>query len=323
VEFKDMLAWAGIVLCCILIVIFFMGPRVETDTTIHPITLPANLDQYLERSEAAFTDIVPGTEKTIIWAGEPGVKTPLAVIYLHGFSATRQETAPLSDTVATELGANLFYTRFTGHGRTNDAMREGSVNAWINDLYEAMEIGRRIGDRIVLIGLSTGATAATWLATQSMSEDVAAFILISANFGLTDRRSMILTWPWGGPLAERILGPEYGWEPHNMLHHKYWSHRFPTKALLPMLALVKLTTSQKLEAITKPLLVIYSPEDKVVQVEAIEKNYRRIGSKQKQRITYSDARIPNGHVLAGDILAAESTRPLAGMIVDFVRKVTG
>ncbi len=317
-----MLVWAGIVLCSILIVIFVMGPKVEADTTIHPLTLPSDLDEYLKKSESAFTDIVPGTEKTIIWAGQPGVKTALAVIYLHGFSASRQETAPLSDKVATELKANLFYTRFTGHGRTNEAMRNGSVNAWINDLHEAMEIGRKLGEKIILIGLSTGATAATWLATQPMAEDVAAFILISPNFGLADKRSIILTRPWGGPLAERLLGPEYGWDSHNKLHHKYWTHRFPTKALLPMLAMVKLATSQDLNTIRKPLLIIYSPRDQVIDVKEIEKTYAKIGSERKELRAYSDDKSPNNHVLAGDILAAESTGCIANIIVDFVKSIS-
>jgi hypothetical protein len=39
---------------------------------------------------------VPGAEKKIIWAGEAAQKTPLSIVYLHGFSATRQERAPQS-----------------------------------------------------------------------------------------------------------------------------------------------------------------------------------------------------------------------------------
>ena len=79
----------------LLIIIFLAGPRVAVDTELAPISLPVDLDSYLAASEAQFSDIVPNTEKTIIWASEPGQKTDIAVVYLHGFSATRQETAPL------------------------------------------------------------------------------------------------------------------------------------------------------------------------------------------------------------------------------------
>jgi len=113
----------------LLIVGFLSGPRVAIDTTLQPVTLPADLDQYLTAAEARFSDITPGTEKTIVWAGEVGRRTPLSIVYLHGFSATRQETVPLPAQVAARLQANLFATRFTGHGRSGAAMLEGSVNA--------------------------------------------------------------------------------------------------------------------------------------------------------------------------------------------------
>lgn len=313
-----MLVACGI-LVVVLIVIFLLGPRVEIDTTIRPVVLPEDLGNYVKNSEAAFDDIVPGAEKTIIWAEEPGVKTQYSVIYLHGFSACRQEAAPLAEIVASELGANLFYTRFTGHGRSNEAMVECTVNAWLNDTSEAIEIGRRLGEEVIVIGMSTGGTAATWLAAHHLAEHVAAFILISPNFALTDKRSIFLTWPWGRQLAELLNGPEYSWEPHNELQHKYWTHCFPTRALLPMMGIVRLAISSELKAIEKPVLVIYSQLDGVVSTKAIEKTFTRIGSRNKQLIPYNDTEAPKHHVLAGDILAPGSTRTIAAMIISFVR----
>ncbi|MEJ2746635.1 MAG: alpha/beta fold hydrolase, partial [Anaerolineae bacterium] len=206
-----------------IIVVFLAGPRVKVDTTLRPLTLPPDLDQYLAEAEARFDDIVPQAEKTIIWAGEPGQKTNLSIVYLHGFSATRQETAPLSDKLAAALGANLFYTRFTGHGRTGPALGQATVNDWLNDTIEALEIGRRIGEKVIIIGVSTGGTAATWLATQPHLDDVLALILISPNFAPADSHSEILTWPWGEQIARLVLGSESEWEPVNELHGLYWT----------------------------------------------------------------------------------------------------
>ena len=81
--------------------------------------LPDDLDAYLKQTEARFTDLRPNNEKLIVWA-DPSkkAKTPLSIIYLHGFSACRLEVAPLCDIVAHDLGANLFYTRLSGHGRS-------------------------------------------------------------------------------------------------------------------------------------------------------------------------------------------------------------
>ena len=60
-------------------------------------------------------------------------QTQWAVVYIHGFSASRMETAPLADTIATALGANLFYARLAGHGRGGAAMGEPSVQDWLAD----------------------------------------------------------------------------------------------------------------------------------------------------------------------------------------------
>jgi alpha-beta hydrolase superfamily lysophospholipase len=157
------------------------------DYRIHPVSLPNNLEAYLTEQEQLFDDIIPGTEKKIIWAVEPGVRTDMAVVYVHGFSATRQETAPLADLVANRLKANLFYTRLTGHGRSGEAMLKGSVNAWLNDTVEAFEIGKRLGRKVIMMGTSTGGSAVTWMAAQPGTNALSACILISPNFGPADR----------------------------------------------------------------------------------------------------------------------------------------
>lgn len=78
------------------VILFLAGPRTPIDMHLKTISLPEDLDRYLAQSEAPFHDIVPGAEKIIVWANATKAKTPLSIVYLHGFSATRQETAPLT-----------------------------------------------------------------------------------------------------------------------------------------------------------------------------------------------------------------------------------
>lgn len=302
-----------------LLAAFCAGPRVELSTRLNPVQLPADLDRYLADREARYPDIIPGTEKTIVWAHPDQRKTPLSVIYLHGFSATRQETAPLSDQVAKRLGANLFYTRLSGHGRGGAAMAEASINDWLNDSQEALQIGQQLGERVLVIATSTGATLATWLATQPQSQNVLAYVLISPNFAPKDRAAQVLTWPWAKHFAPWLTGPEHHWQPRNKAQAQYWTHRFPTQALLPMMGLVEYVRELPVEAIHTPLLQIYSPEDQVVSPDASVQMFARFGSSPKQLLALADSQDDSHHVLAGDILSPRDTPRVEAAILQFLQ----
>lgn len=182
----------------VLIVLFLLGPRPEVVEQISSLNLAIDPETHLQMSEARFTDIKPGTEKMVIWRNPAKKeKTTIALVYLHGFSASRQETAPLSEKVAVFLDANLYYGRLRGHGRTGKALGGVTVNDWLSDGQEAIEIGKRLGDRVILMGSSTGATLSTWMALQPRWQPhILALVLISPNFGPRDPGSQVLLWPW-------------------------------------------------------------------------------------------------------------------------------
>jgi esterase/lipase len=313
--------WPLFLLLLALVLLYLLGPRVETDERLWQLTLSEDLDDYLARAEARFHNITPGAEKTIIWAGDVGQQTEYAVVFLHGFSATRQELAPLPERVAARLGANLYLARLAGHGQTGTEMAQASVNYWLNDAQEAWALGRRLGKKVILIGNSTGATLATWLAAQPWATDIAALVLISPNFGPAAPGAALLTWPWGEQLATALQGPERVWEPANEVQARYWTTHHPTRALLPMMALVKLLEKAPLERIQQPILTIYSPADTVINPGKIAPTLTRIGSMVQEVVTVPAGGQGSNHILAGDICWPENTEPLAGKILTFVTSV--
>ena len=212
----------SLVILVLLAVAIALGPRVPVDTTItfDPTPIGDDPAAYLARTEGTVEGIRDDLDKEIVWA-DPMIhdRTPIALVYVHGFSASKGETRPLADKVADELGANLFYTRLTGHGQDGAAMATASVNAWMNDYAEAIAIGRALGDKVVVIATSTGASLAVVSALkQGASERVAALALMSPNFGAQAAGSELLTWPCGGLLSEVVIGKERGFEPYNDLH---------------------------------------------------------------------------------------------------------
>ena len=297
-----------------------LGPRVRVRDEVALPVLPADLDAYLSGAEAQYSGLTPGTEKQILWAGDRGARTALSVVYLHGFTATRQETAPLADLVAADLGANLFYTRLTGHGLPGRDLARARAEDWLHDAAEAVGIGERIGNRVVLIGTSTGGTLATWAAWHPALRDaVAAVVLLSPNFGPANRFADLLLVPWGRHIADTVLGIEQHWQPYNERHGRYWTSRYPTRALLPMMALVRHVRNLAVEEISAPVMMGYSRHDVVVDVEKALRYVTRFGSPVKEILDLGDINERNDHVLAGDILAPHNTELLAARIVDFVR----
>ena len=113
-------------LSAVVLGIWLFGPQepAKLEASFDAKKLGENLNNYLSMREKKFDDLIVGVEKRIIWADKIGKKTPLSLIYIHGFSATSEEIRPVPDEIANILEANLYFTRLTGHGRGPMAMAE-------------------------------------------------------------------------------------------------------------------------------------------------------------------------------------------------------
>ncbi|MBN1699282.1 MAG: alpha/beta hydrolase [Spirochaetales bacterium] len=298
-----------------LIILFLAGPRVKVDTGIRPVDLPEDLDDYLFEKEKNVPGLTPGTEKKIVWAGAPGEKTDSAFLYIHGFSATRQETVPVADRVAAFFNANLYYTRLKGHGRDGDALAEACAGDWISDIWEAWEIGRRIGRKNVIIAVSTGAPLAAWLATKVTG--LSALVLISPNFEPADKAARLLLLPWGNLIARLSVGKYYHFEPQNSLHEKYWTSAYRSGALLQMMATCRLGWKADLESISIPILCLYTENDRVISIPKLKHAYERFGSGIKKIINVGKAR---DHNMTGSIISPETVDDVVDIIEAFLKQ---
>ncbi|BBD63252.1 Thermostable monoacylglycerol lipase (plasmid) [Nostoc sp. HK-01] len=304
--------------------LFFIGAKVPIDKTIKKVKLPKEpeeLDNFLKESEQKFDDITSGSEKIIIWANPlKKQKTKIAIVYIHGFSSTRKDTYPLCENVAKNLKANLFLTRLTGHGRGGKALAEASVNDWINDTFEAVEIGKIIGEKVIIISFSTGSALTMWLASevQNMNDDVVALVLISPNFSPKQPISDVLLWPWGKTLAKIIIGSNRSWEPINPQQGKYWTTSYPVEALLPMMGTVKIAREAKVENIRQPVLMIFSPFDQVTNTQKSEDIFRRLATYNKKKIYINESQDPYNHIIIGDIVSPMNTEMVTQDILNFI-----
>jgi len=276
-----------------------------------------DLDLYLARREAQHADVKPEQGKTIIWS-HPATrsKTPLSLVYIHGFSASRKDIAPVIETLAGTLGANAFLTRLAAHGRTTPAeFAAVTAQDWLDDAREALAVGRRIGRRVVLIGTSTGALLAAMAALEDNSSDIAALVLLSPNFGLRDWRAKFISGPLGRALARFVLGKEHSFHPDSIGHAEFWTTHYPSQAVVALMDLLNHARSIDLGKLKMPVLVIYTDQDTVVDVAAIRDRFDEIQAPTKLIFDLPEA---SRHELTGDALAPETVQPVVQRILQLL-----
>jgi pimeloyl-ACP methyl ester carboxylesterase len=283
---------------------------------------PDQLDAYIRRSESRFSNIREDCEKKIVWHGAEKKKTALAIVYIHGFSASRMETWPLCDRLATSLGANLYYARLNGHGQDGAALGAARVEDWLIDGLEAVIIGSRLAPKIILIGTSTGGTLATWLAAQpSVAPLIHSLILISPNFFPKNPLAAAALCPPTLRLLARFFGSWRSFSVVNATHARYWTIRYPLRAIATMMQLVWRAWRIDLKEATMPLLMMVNPWDRVINVTLAVMRYLTFPGARKRLVLFTGNKDPGRHVLAGEILAPEGTDKALDRIQLFLKAV--
>ncbi|MEO8531559.1 MAG: alpha/beta hydrolase [Deltaproteobacteria bacterium] len=299
--------------------LWFTGPVETLDLTrLSAAEVPVgNLDAWLVAEEAKVPGITKGAQKEIIWAGEPGTRTKIAVVYLHGWSATRQEVSPVTEEVAKALGANVFFTRYTGHGLDGAALGKATAGDWLQDTGEALEIGHRLGDTVIVISASTGGSLALLAAV--LGDRVDGYVLISPNFGLHHPLAFLLSWPWARDFVPFLVGEIIEWEPRSAEHAKFWTNRYPSTVLLPVATVAKAARDADYSTMTAPVLAIFSDDDQVVRPDLT----RLVLAGWGGPVTLFTPKLaaggdPFNHMIAGNIHSPAMTAPVTAEILNWI-----
>ena len=271
-----------------------------------------------DAAAAAGRAIVAGTEKLVSWHGGSPRRADLALVFVHGYTGSRQSLAPVLEQVAGRLGANLFSTRLAGGGLGADAIGTVTLAEWQRDVAEAWQLGRTIGRRVVLIGMSTGCPLVAWWVAAGVEAGVeaAALVLLSPNFWPPNRGVGLLLTPFG-PLAARLAFGRYrDLSGEGELQDRYWTTRHHSRSLVPMMQAVQLGRRAPLERIACPALVVYTERDRVVSVVEIKRAYARLGSARKRLVDLPGA---DDHELAGTIHAPATVPLLTAVMSRFLQ----
>lgn len=292
--------------------VYWFGPRedVPLNPRFDPRKFGEGVQVYFESTESAFDDIVPGVEKRVIWQdGFKEQRTPVSVLYVHGFSASSEEIRPVPDRVANALGANLVYTRLQGHGRDGSAMAEGTAAGWMQDLAEGLAAARAVGNKVVVISTSTGGTLTAAAALdEELSQDVVGMVFVSPNFGVNTTAAWIPGLPWARHWLPLLMGDERDVSGPDPEKNKYWSVVYPWEAVVPMTVLVETVYALDFSGAQVPALFWFSVDDQVVRPDLTHKVADAWGGPTTvELVTMGPGDDPSSHVVAGRLMSPGQT----------------
>ncbi len=278
------------------------------------------LDDHLKRTENRVRAIRPGCEKKIVWASESGVKSKTSIVFIHGFSASRVETYPVIDLIAAKLNANVYFTRLRGHGQDGRALAEATYEQLLDDTMEAIEIGKSIGDNVVLIGCSTGCSLIHIALDQD--QDIKAAIYISPNFGPKPIKGHALRIPGAKFLVPLLFGQDHSFEAINDEYTTCWTTKYPTKALFTIKTTVLAAHQVDHPAIKVPIMMWFSDKDKVVN----SKWTRKIASMMDTNVSLHNPSLTEQddsscHGIVGDILSPSQTSGAVDKLLNWLDQI--
>jgi pimeloyl-ACP methyl ester carboxylesterase len=308
-----------------LLGLYFLGPRPTSPEFNYDFpSLPdesTELETFISTNENKHK-VKPNNEARIVWFDSSKAKTPYAIVYLHGFSASQMEGDPIHRRIAEKFGCNLYLARLADHGiDTTDALINFSAERYFSSAKEALAIGKQIGEKVILMSTSTGGTVALMLAAQ-YPDKVDVLINLSPNIALRDPAAFILNDPWGLQIARMVLGGKSRILDRSAETAPYWNDSYRIEALVQLEELVEQTMNDETFAkISQPSLSLYyyksdDEQDEQVRVDAILKMNDKLATADSMK---SAIAIPGaGDHVIGSTLVSKDVESVYSEIENFL-----
>ncbi|MFV0366256.1 MAG: alpha/beta hydrolase [Mangrovibacterium sp.] len=154
-------------------------------------------------------NVKANNEAKISWADSTHRLTSWCLLYLHGFSASRMEGMPTHENVANYFDMNLYMPRLASHGiETDEPLLNMTPDLLYDSAKEALVMAHKLGQKVIIMGTSTGGTLALKLAAD-FPNLVDGLILYSPNVEINNFGASMLSKPWGLQIARLIYGGKY------------------------------------------------------------------------------------------------------------------
>ncbi|MEO8584215.1 MAG: alpha/beta hydrolase, partial [Flavitalea sp.] len=318
-----------IILPLALMIIYFSGPQPVApryDKTLPTVPVEApDLETFIAAKESAHK-LRPDNQARIIWANESAkTKTEYAIVYLHGFSASQGEADPVHKTVAKDFRSNLFLSRLAEHGiDTTEQLVVLTADELWESAKEAYAIAKTLGNKVIIMGTSTGGTLALMLA--AAYPDVYAVILMSPNIAIFENSARILNNPWGLQIARMVTGSHYMYSADTRpIYKQYWNYGYRIEAAVQLEEMIETTMKPDLfKKVTQPVLLLYyymDPihQDSVVKVKAMQEMFTELGTPANKKRAVAMP-LAGNHVI-GSYIKSRDVEGVTSEIEKFMKEV--
>ena len=308
--------------------IYLMGPKVNTpflsDETPY---VPSDLDslqKWIKLKEKAIGNIRIDNESKISFLDSIPKKTLYSVVYFHGFTASGKEGDPVHRMIAEALGANLYIPRLHGHGlKEKEPMLNFNNEDFWDSGKEAIEVAKRLGEKVVLLGTSHGGSLGIALADDPK---ISALVLFAPNIKVFDPKAILLSKPWGLQIARLVTGGNYYHvKTDNEVKKKYWTTKARLEATTQMQKFLDIKMRKPIfKKVKIPVFLGYyykndSFQDKVVSVIAMRKMFEQLGTPDSLKYQKAFTEIKD-HVLTSS-LSTQEYENVANETVSFLKRV--
>jgi len=263
-----------------------------------------NLEKQVAAENAAIKNLKEDNEARIVWANPDSIgKTEYVVVYIHGFSASCKEGYPTNYDFAKRYGVNMYCPILAEHGVSGDKPMENlTVEKYLESAKKALELGRQLGDKVILMSTSSGGTLSLKLAADNPW--IYALILYSPNVDVVDQKAHWLTNKFGYALAKMVKGEIITYDDPPEVQ-KYWQSQYHINGVRAMTQLLEKTMNpETFSKIKQPVFMGYyykneEEKDPTVSVDAMLKMYDELGTPTglKQKAAFPNAGchpIPSG-----------------------------
>ncbi|MDQ1899080.1 alpha/beta fold hydrolase [Paracoccus sp. WLY502] len=304
-------------LAAVFSLMWTLGPRDRLRMDSLPSDPPPDARTWLAEREAG---IRPEVASYLQWAEQPGQPAALAILYVHGFSASPAELRPLPEDLARRLDANLLAIRLTGHGQGGAELAAARAEDWWRDLTEGLAMARGMGRRVVVLGMSTGATLAAQAARDPrLGRMMDGVVLISPNFALKARNAWMLDLPFMRPVLRLLGDPQRCFATRNDMHRARWTSCYPVSATLALGAVIRQGRQGDYRTARPRALFVWAEGDRIIDHRASERVAAEWGGGATViKVEPGPNDDPDAHVIAGEALSPDLTRDLLPRISDWV-----